>query len=816
MIRLRSALTLLIVAAVPVAVLAQAPRDVTVIFKDGFAIKARVGENVGEVIIDKVSGRPFPIMSGKFFLDDHVRSILFSHSQVSKIVQFKPGEVKEPMAIVRIPRISQPYPAYETWEYTGYGTWNEMGERTAQVKSVKGDLPPLNQKIAVLTTHHFLAVTERYKWDPMYFTQEFDPELVRKILLQVFSEKKDLKDLKAAEKFARIAAFMQEAGWFKEAEKELTFVIDNFPVDKKVAEGMRDKLRATRADLFVEGIDKAASVGQHQEAMERLSTFAAGNYAKLASPANSRIAQDLKEKYDKTKSDIAEAKGFLKQMPALTKSVRDWTKACEFIADELNVDTLDRLDEFLTSARQFELERKRKGALSQSAEEVLATAVSGWLQGKQAALPDTKAALKLIAARTFLREYLKTDNQFQRANLLSSFKRDVDLPVDVMARLIRMTPPTEAHDLKKLDTSVQTIAFDLADGGAGSYLVQLPPDYHHQRAYPVLVVLHSGRENADDTLKRFSEEAAKQGFILVAPMWAGNKRFKARVQPGGKEHALVIDSLRDLRRRFQVDSDRVFLFGWEEGANMVYDIGLGHPDLFAGVVPMNGSLPLFTRRFYWSNAQFLPFYVIEGDRNVASTKATRDLFTKEWTRDPFACLYVEYRGRGSEWFSREVPFMMDWMSRKKRYTPKRELGRTGFGGTLEQEFRSTRSNEKCFYWLRADEIEQRCQEDHTVLKWGKLRPATFQANLSVGNKSKKDEKDIWNQINVRVSGMKQITFLITPEMTMNLDLPLVVILNGQQIGGRRKVAPSLDTLLEELYQSGDRQRLFVAKVDLKL
>ena len=57
---------------------------------------------------------------------------------------------------------------------------------------------------------------------------------------------------------------------------------------------------------------------------------------------------------------------------------------------------------------------------------------------------------------------------------------------------------------------------------------------------------------------------------------------------------MVIDTLRDLRRRFQVDSDRVFLFGWEQGADAALDIGMSHPDQFAGVLfgPAFSGLPL--------------------------------------------------------------------------------------------------------------------------------------------------------------------------------------------------------------------------------
>jgi predicted esterase len=429
------------------------------------------------------------------------------------------------------------------------------------------------------------------------------------------------------------------------------------------------------------------------------------------------------------------------------------------------------------------------------------------LQGKQSAEPDVKMALKLAKGREFLIEYLTTDNSLKRTNLLSAFLRDNELPIDVMGRLIRMIPPVAPHD--KLGADMQTLK--TADGGA--YFLQLPPDYHHQRAYPVLILLNSGRDAADETLQRFAEEAAKFGFILAAPQWTGKGAFKGKVQPGARAQQLVLDTLSDLRRRFQIDSDRVFLFGWEDGGGLAFDVGLGHPDLFAGVAPMNGVFTPFTKRFYWPNAQYLPFYVIDGERNGGNARIMRDLF-KDWTKVPYNCIYVEYKGRASEWYGLEIPKMLNWMSRKKRYSPLKEIGRANFTNTLGEEFHSTRNTDNRFYWLSCESIADRCQADHTEQKPPTFKPATFQANLSVGNKSEKGGvAKIWNQADVRVSGVKKLSFWITPGL-IDLSKPLSIRVNGQEVGRPRTIAPSLETMLEELYRTGDRQRLFVAKIDL--
>ena len=54
------------------------------------------------------------------------------------------------------------------------------------------------------------------------------------------------------------------------------------------------------------------------------------------------------------------------------------------------------------------------------------------------------------------------------------------------------------------------------------------------------------------------------------------------------EHAAVELALRDARRRYAIDSDRVFVAGQLTGGNMAWDFALAHPDLFAGVIVISG------------------------------------------------------------------------------------------------------------------------------------------------------------------------------------------------------------------------------------
>jgi hypothetical protein len=331
-----------------------------------------------------------------------------------------------------------------------------------------------------------------------------------------------------------------------------------------------------------------------------------------------------------------------------------------------------------------------------------------------------------------------------------------------------------------------------------SYLLQLPPEYHHARSYPVLFVLHAPGEKPEVMLKRWSAMAAQYGYILVSPEW--ERSLNSAYEFSDEEHASVVDVLRDLRRYLQVDSDRVFLFGAGESGTMAFDVGLSHPDLFAGVLVM-ASRPRYFAKSYWRNGQFLPFYVVNGDMAGDDIKDIRRQF-EHWVTRGYPSLYVEYKGRGQDWFWGELPNFFDWMSHKKRATALPFCGKPG-GGTYGEEFQSMRATDNRFYWIVGEEIHNRHINDGQ--KWSsRTGAATLQAHISEGN-----------QINVNAHGFKRVTVWLGPG-TIDLDKPVKIYVNGRLAVPSRKITPSLRTLLEDYYQRGDRHRLFWAKVELPL
>ena len=59
------------------------------------------------------------------------------------------------------------------------------------------------------------------------------------------------------------------------------------------------------------------------------------------------------------------------------------------------------------------------------------------------------------------------------------------------------------------------------------------------------------------------------------------------------------------------------------GGDAAWDIGLAHPDLWAGVIPDRGRRPTSTCSHYWQNAKYVPLYFVGGELDGDKTGQER-------------------------------------------------------------------------------------------------------------------------------------------------------------------------------------------------
>ncbi len=119
--------------------------------------------------------------------------------------------------------------------------------------------------------------------------------------------------------------------------------------------------------------------------------------------------------------------------------------------------------------------------------------------------------------------------------------------------------------------------------------------------------MHSGK-GPDSAIDEFGEEAARRGYILIAPEYTiPGEPPDYHYTPS--EQAAAQLALRDARKRYSIDSDRIFVAGQLMGANMAWDLALSHPDLFAGAVVISGLPAKYVPRYLPHHERMPLFFV---------------------------------------------------------------------------------------------------------------------------------------------------------------------------------------------------------------
>jgi pimeloyl-ACP methyl ester carboxylesterase len=761
---------------------------VVVLFKDGFIVQGRI-THATEFIVDPPTGKAYPVPVGgaPFVIEDQARKVIFTPEQVHDVLSDPPQAI----ALMEIRRfapslLGAPLPGGLQIESTG--DWDSKWQRHLTVNTSKGPIE-LDQRLTMLTPKVACMDALKRNWRPFYKTGELGAETVRTLLHDYYRTRRE--KVPDEERRLLVARFLLQAGWTEMAQKELEG-LKIVTSQQEEAARIQDSIRKVQAVETAEALQMAYKAGQYRRTSSGIDRFFKQNMGDLAGDKTTAKLQELRSRLDTEELRLSQAQRFLKVLPeGVAGPDREaFSEKAAVILQELTLDTLPRLEKFIELAREWDQAKKQKRDPQRNPQHLLSYALSGWLLGNEPAEDDSAFALDLWRTREMILKYQRGEDAEARKALLAAHQKGSKLSPDVVARLIRYLPPPEPPE--KLGPLPLKLTGRPADGGKGAeYLLQLPPEYSPYRSYPVLIVLHKAGEKPAQALEHWKDLGARYGFLLAAPTWGGNTGYHY----SASEHAAALDCLRDLRLRFGVDSDRVFLFGAEEGGLMAYDLGLAHPDEFAGVGVMSAAPYLFPG-MYRTNGQYLPFYVVDGDRNGLSAETNKKHFER-WVRLHYPVLFVEYRGRGKDWFGAELPILMDWMSRKKRAHPMQELGRSN----RSEEFYTMRETDNRFYWLGTSSINKNCLNDADA--WRNVRPATLQAKIAGTN-----------NISVRTTGVRQVTIWLGAGM-VNFTQPVRVFLNAQPGGRALQVRPSLETLLEDFYQRGDRLRLFLAKIDLK-
>ena len=133
-------------------------------------------------------------------------------------------------------------------------------------------------------------------------------------------------------------------------------------------------------------------------------------------------------------------------------------------------------------------------------------------------------------------------------------------------------------------SGLHKFVFDTRRGEPMDVHVHVPPNYDPRRAYPLLLAFHGaggkGEEYIHLPLHLLGDRVSE--FIVAAP----TELEGAFISSTPLEAHDPADLLRELKRRYHVDTDRVYVNGYSKGGHISFLMGLLHTDLLAAAVPL--------------------------------------------------------------------------------------------------------------------------------------------------------------------------------------------------------------------------------------
>ncbi len=664
----------------------------------------------------------------------------------------------------------------------GVTPFDKWGRRTFSMQGPMGQLDVI-QGITEITPTYTKVEGLRGTgliWDMRMATSSLPREVISSVIRESLTE--DNPDDRL-----RIVRLFIQSNRFGDALMELDQLIGDFPAVEEL-KSQADRLRQSLAQRMLREIEARRDAGQHERVRALLNAFPEKEIAGVTLIA----VRDMLALYQKREQQYAQSLELLAENINKLEDVAIKAKLepiQQEVKDELNIHTLDRMADFLRLADDPSLKPDQKVAL----------AISGWLLGTGAALDNLAVAMSLFEVKIEARKYLNAKRPHERDEILERIQSLEGGSPSYLARLIsQMRPPITTETKELAIPGLYELTVPGIDQQAEfTYQIQLPPEYDPYRRYPCVVTLNGAGSTPEQQIDwwagTYSDQAqirqgqaARRGYIVIAPKW--QKEFQREYEFTLREHASVLYALRDAIQRVSIDTDRVFLSGHSMGGDAAWDIGLSHPDLWAGVIPIVANADRYIHK-YSDNGRGLPMYFVGGERDGGWLNDNGMELDRYLKGSRYDVTVVQYLGRGHEDFQDEIQRLFDWMelsSHRRQFFPR------------EIEALTMRPWDNYFWWLELDQIPSRSVSLPAEGKERTVRPIKTSARILENNR-----------ISVSARTGRVVVWL-SPEM-VDFDKPITVTVSAKDI--RKEAAADAKTLLEDVRTRGDRQHPFWAKVE---
>jgi poly(3-hydroxybutyrate) depolymerase len=181
--------------------------------------------------------------------------------------------------------------------------------------------------------------------------------------------------------------------------------------------------------------------------------------------------------------------------------------------------------------------------------------------------------------------------------------------------------------------------FSEADDTEQPYGLYLPKNYDSQKKYPLVMMLHGAGSNHRLALRRVFGKSNAEGetdaeasryfpawndveYIVASPYARGTAGYQGIPE---EDLYAVLD---DVKRRFSIDENRVYLTGLSMGGGGTLWLGLTRPDIWAAIAPVCPAPPTGTKDLA-INALNFPVHFFHGDADPVVPVAG----TRKWVSD---------------------------------------------------------------------------------------------------------------------------------------------------------------------------------------
>lgn len=386
-------------------------------------------------------------------------------------------------------------------------------------------------------------------------------------------------------------------------------------------------------------------------------------------------------------------------------------------------------------------------------------------------------------ARALVTQYWQAETEAQRDALATELEAAAG-NADTLLRWFRQGPEFASD----VPVGIVERSRTDADGVEFPYVILVPESYDPGQSYPVEFMLHGGvgrpKLEPGESLWRGGYDSLRQDDRLVVVPAAWREQFWWK--PSQARNIAAI--LREVRRVYNVDDNRVTLSGVSDGGTGAWFFAFKQPSSWAAFLPYIGHPGVLRSpqsgggyRLYFENLMTKPLYIVNGENDplypAASLGSFIQILEEQGVDHTFRV--IEGGGHNTRWLPEERPAIEAFKQAHPRDPFPDQIQWVADSST---EFNRNQ-------WIRIDALEE------------EGRPSLLRV-------TRED-----NVFNVEAHGVERFTLMVNP-LEVNLADPVMVSVNGRVVfmGAAR---PSMEAVFNSVADL-DRGMLYGAELNIEV